>query len=141
MTLWGIYFDHHSEIDLAGDSAGLHQLADLIVNGQANDLLLGDAPADSSGGTPALHALRLAPISDRTDRIRFSRDGAVLVIAGQQNELERILAGPIRDLAEGEPSRETRLRRHVHFDPTSDPEKRTFAPESISIVISLAPDN
>jgi hypothetical protein len=141
MTLWGMYFDHHSEVDLAGDSDGLRQLADMIVNGQPNDLLLAHAPPDSSAGTRALHALRLAPTSDTTDRIRFSRDGAVLVIAGPQNELGRILAGPVRDLAEGEPSRETRVRRHVHFDPTSDRVQRTFAPESISIVVSLAPDN
>ena len=64
----------------------------------------------------------------------------MLLIGGERRELARILAGPIRALAdEPEPRADRRLLRHVHFDPTSDPENRWYAPDSISIVINRAP--
>jgi hypothetical protein len=139
VPVWGIYSDIHSEVDLAGDTDGLLQFAELLADGRADDLRLGDAPTDWLEGTHPLQAVRLEPTSDPANRIRLKRDGAVLRIAGHHGELARILAGPIRELAKEEPSPETRLWRHVHFDPTSDPEKRWYAPDSISIVVSRKP--
>ena len=141
VAFWGIYSDIHPEVDLTGDDIGLLQLADLIDAGGAEDLPLGEAPTDRRvDGTHPLNALRLQPTSDTTDKILFRRDRSVLLIAGERKELARILAGPIRRLAETpEPGAQTRLLRHVHFDPTSDPENRWYAADSISIVISRAP--
>lgn len=140
VAIWGIYSDIHPEVDLAADDAGLLQLADLIEAGGADDLPLGEAPTDQLARTHPFNALRLSPTSEMTAKLRFRRDGSVLLIAGERNELARILAAPIRALAEGpEPNAQTRLLRHVHFDPTSDPEKRWYAADSISIVINRAP--
>jgi hypothetical protein len=132
VTLWGIYSDVYSEVNLGGDVVGLRQLAEAIVNARTDDLVLANAPPGWLEGTRPLDGLPLSPTADSTDRIRFSRDGSILLITGQQSELGRILAGPIAELAGAKP----RPGRHIHFDPTSDPDKRWYAPDSISIVVS-----
>jgi hypothetical protein len=91
--------------------------------------------------THALQAIRLAPTDDPTHPILFRRDGGILVMAGQRSELARIVGGAIKNLAQSAWDTKGSVTKHVHLDPTSDPEHRWYSSESISLVVYLEDDD
>jgi hypothetical protein len=58
-------------------------------------------------------------------------------MSGSSEELARIVGGSIARLADG-PATENGVLRHVHLDPTSDPDRRFYSPDSISLVVGFA---
>jgi hypothetical protein len=142
MKIWGIYSDAHPELDLGGERQGLRELAERIISAHVGDVVLDAPPADWEDGTHALHTIRLAPSDDPADRIEFRREGTVLVVAGGSAELARIVGGSINNLADS-PYRVTEgsVPTHLHLDPTSDPERRTYSAESLSLTVHLADED
>lgn len=139
MSLWAAYYEYQ-EVAIDGDREGLHTLAAAVAGAQPRDLVLDDPPQSWLGGERALALIRIAPSEAGDPRISFVCDGSTLVMSGDGDELARIVGGAISDLAD-EPPTKNSVASHVHLDPTSDPEKRFYAPTSISLVVGhAAPD-
>ena len=85
-----------------------------------------------------MESISIEPNDEGDPRIRFRREGTTLVISGSTEELSRIVGGAIGDVAAG-PETKSGVGSHVHFDPTSDPERRYYAPDSSSIVVGFTP--
>ena len=135
MTLWAVYSDRHPEVDVGGDRVGLLGLATALFGRIPNELNL-DAPPTSLQTAPSLRAIRVKPNETPNSRIRFSRDGQALTISGRPDEMGRILAASITQLANG-PSKINTVGAHLHLDPTSDPERSIYTPDSISLVVQF----
>jgi hypothetical protein len=104
------------------------------LNGELGELKLDDPPAEWASDSRPLRAIHLENELGPDGRLCFSRNGDILVLAGRQAELARIVGGAVSDLASG-PSRTSGVGAHVHLDPTSDPDHRWYSPESISLVV------
>jgi hypothetical protein len=74
-----------------------------------------------------LESIRVEPNDAQDQRLCFRRDGSVLIIAGSDGELARIVGTAVLDVAEG-PETKNWIRSHVHLDPTSDPDNRWYGP-------------
>lgn len=85
-----------------------------------------------------MESISIKPNDGGDPRIRFGREGTTLVVSGSCGELSRIVAGPIGRVADG-PETKSGVGSHVHLDPTSDPERRYYAPDSSSIVVGFTP--
>jgi hypothetical protein len=85
-----------------------------------------------------LESIRVEPNDAQDQRLCFRRDGSVLIIAGSDGELARIVGTAVLDVAEG-PKTKNWIRSHVHLDPTSDPDNRWYGPGSAPITVGFAP--
>jgi hypothetical protein len=139
MRLWAVYSDDHAEVDIGGDREGLRALASAVRLADPVELALDAPPAELAGDSHQLHCVRVRPVDSKDGRICFRRDGSVLVVSGKSEELSRIVGHAVADIAEGPPKR-TGVGSHVHLDPTSDPERRYYAPNSGSLVVMYADD-
>jgi hypothetical protein len=137
VALWAVYSDRHTEVSIGGDRDGLRALATAVARGEPDALNLDDPPMAWQEAERSLRAIHVQPKATTAARIRFQRGGQVLIISGQAGELARILGRSITQLADG-PAKINTVAAHLHLDPTSDPERRVYAPDSISLVIEFA---
>lgn len=137
MLLWATYSDLHTEVDVSGDREGLRALAVALSQPNANEIALDEPPFAITESHP-MESISIEPNDGEDPRIRFRRKGTTLVISGSSQELSQIVGGPIGDVAAG-PETKSGVGSHVHFDPTSDPERRYYAPDSSSIVVGFTP--
>jgi hypothetical protein len=141
MILWATYSDLHTQVDISGDREGLRALAVALSQPDANKIALDEPPIEpplAITGSHPMESISIEPNDGGDPRIRFGREGTTLVISGSSQELSRIVGGSIGDVAEG-PETKGGVGSHVHLDPTSDPERRYYAPDSSSIVVGFAP--
>ena len=142
MLLWATYSDLHAEVDVSGDREGLRALAVALSQPSANEIALDeppialDEPHFAITESHPMESISIEPNDGGDPRIRFKREGATLVTSGSSQELSRIVGGAIGDVAAG-PETKSGVRSHVHLDPTSDPERRYYAPDSSSIVVGF----
>jgi hypothetical protein len=136
MRLWAAYSEYQ-EVAIAGDREGLHALAAAVAGEQPHDVALDEPPQSWLGCDSALALIRIASGEAGDPRISFVRDGSALVMSGDGDALAGIVGGAISSLAD-EPPTKNSVASHVHLDPTSDPEKRYYAPTSISLVVEHA---
>jgi hypothetical protein len=138
MTLWAVFSDRHTEVDIAGDRTGLRALASAVSSSDVCRLDLDEPHPNWLVATSAhpLASILVEPSDHPSARIVFSRDGEALVISGRSDELERIVGGAITQLGRG-PLRINTVGAHVHLDPTSDPEHRYYGLDSISLVVGI----
>jgi len=136
VRLWAVYSDHHTEVDISGDRDGLLALAAAAAQVDPLELALDDPPAEWQERSNPLTSIRVAPGESRDARICFGLDGSALVMSGSSEELARIVGGSITSLAQG-PAIQHGVRRHVHLDPTSDPERRFYSADSASLVVEV----
>jgi hypothetical protein len=137
VILWGFYSDVHPEVDITGDREGLRLLAAGIAGGDQLDVPLDRPPAARIGEDHPVNGIQVRPRQGSDGRICFVRSGDILVMAGSAGELAHIVGSAIRHLADG-PSHHGPVASHVHLDPTSDPERQHYTPDSISLVIGFA---
>lgn len=98
-----------------------------------------DIPPEPWTGTwRALRCVQVQPVESEDVGICFERDETTLLISGRPNELARIVAHAVAQVAEG-PATKNGVGSHVHLDPTSDPERRIYATDSGSIVVGFDP--
>ncbi|HEY7149411.1 MAG TPA: hypothetical protein VH420_08190 [Gaiellaceae bacterium] len=144
MLLWATYSDLHTEVDVSGDREGLRALADALSRPSAKEIVLDqppiavDQPPFAITESHPMESISIEPNDGGDPRIRFRREGTTLVISGSGQELARIVGGAIGDVAAG-PETKSGVGSHVHFDPTSDPEHRYYAPNSSSIIVGFTP--
>jgi hypothetical protein len=136
VRLWAVYSDRHTEIDIFGDRDGLRALAAAAAQVEPLELALDDPPAEWQEEGRPLTSIRVAPGDGRDARICFEREGSALVMSGSSEELARIVGGAITSLAAG-PASQNRVSSHVHLDPTSDPDRRFYSPDSGSLVVGF----
>jgi hypothetical protein len=136
VKLWAVCSDQHSEIDVGGDREGLQALAHALRQTNPLELVLDAPPKKWQGETHALRFVRLRPVQSEDARICFERDDAALVVSGKQEELARIVAEAVAEVAEG-PAKKNGVGSHAHLDPTSDPERRYYAGDSGSLVVAF----
>ena len=136
MKLWALYSDDHSEVDVGGDRDGLRALAQSLRQDDPLELVLDNPPETWTGNWRALRFVRVQPVGSEDARICFERDEAALIISGKPDELARIVAHAVAQVAEG-PATKNGVGSHVHLDPTSDPERRNYAADSGSLVIAF----
>jgi hypothetical protein len=137
MALWAVFSDRHTEVDIAGDRAGLRALASAASGGVPCTLGL-DQPHPNWLVAVSAHplvAIRVEPCGLPGARIVFRREAEVLVISGRPDGLAGI-GGAIAELASG-PLRINTVGAHVHLDPTSDPERQFYGEDSISLVVGI----
>lgn len=137
MRLWAVYSDDHTEVDIGGDREGLRALASAVRLADPVELALDAPPAELLGGSHQLHCVRVRPVDSEDGRICFRREGSALVVSGKREELSRIVGHAVTNIAEGPPKRNG-VGSHVHLDPTSDPDRRFYAPDSGSVVVMYA---
>lgn len=136
MRLWAIYSDAHTEVDIFGDREGLRALATAATQLDRIDLPLDTPPLDDDEHHHPLESIRIEPHVGEDPRICFRRAGATLLLSGSSGELARIVGGSIGRLAEG-PETKNGIGSHLHLDPTSDPERRFYLPDSASAVVGF----
>jgi len=136
VRLWAVYSDRHTEVDINGDRDGLRALAAAAAQVDPLELALDDPPVEWQESSHPLKSIRVAPGESGDARVCFGRDGSALVMSGSSEELARIVGGSITFLAEG-PAIQNGILSHVHLDPTSDPERRFYSPDSISLVVGF----
>jgi hypothetical protein len=137
MRLWAVFSDQHTEVDISGDRDGLRALAAAAARDDSMELALDDPPPEWQEKSHPLKSISVAPRHSGDARICFGRNGAALVMSGSSEELGRIVGGSIARLADG-PATENGVLRHVHLGPTSDPDRRFYSPDSISLVVGFA---
>jgi hypothetical protein len=142
MLLWATYSDLHTEVSVWGDREGLRALVVALSQPNPNEITLDqppialDEPPYAITQSHPMESISVAPDDGGDARIRLRRDGTTLVISGSSQELARILGGAVGDVASG-PETKSGVGSHVHFDPTSDPERQYYAPDSSSIVVGF----
>ena len=140
MSLYATYSDLHTEVDISGDAEGLRALAVALTQPNPIEIALDeppDEPPPANSESHPMESISIEPNDGGDRRIRFRRERATLVISGSSQELSRIVASAIGDVAAGAQTKGG-AGSHVHFDPTSDPERRYYAPDSSSIVVGHA---
>lgn len=136
MKLWAAFSDQHSEVDVGGDREGLRALAHALRQNHPLELVLDAPPKKWHAEAHALRFVRLRPDQSEDAHICFGRDDAALVVSGKQEELARIVANAVAQVAEGPPTKNG-VGSHVHLDPTSDPERRYYTRDSGSLVVAF----
>jgi hypothetical protein len=135
VNLWATYHGV-PEVTLDGDREGLRALVTAV--GQPDELVLPlDEPPSALGGQQ-LESVRIEPSVGEDPRIRFSLRDSALIFSGSSEELARIVGRAISELAEA-PESKHGVTAHVHLDPTSDPERRYYSPDSLALVVGFAP--
>jgi hypothetical protein len=134
MKLWAIYSDSHPEVDIYGDRDGLRLLASAMSQADRSELPLDAVPLKWQEFGYAVTLIRVEPSEAADPRICFGRDGSVWVVSGSSRELSRIVGSSISNLADGP------QRSHLHLDPTSDPDRRFYSPNSGSVVVGFEPN-
>jgi hypothetical protein len=137
VRLWATYSKDHPEVDIYGDHEGLLALANTAAQPDLLELALDDPPPQWQKSNHPLRSIRVAPRELGDTRIYFAREGSAFVMSGSADELARIVAESIASLAGG-PAKRSGVGSHVHLDPTSDPDRQFYAPDSISVVVGFA---
>ena len=135
MRLWGTYHDY-PEIDIVGDRDGLRVLAGAGKQAQQLTLSLDEPPLAFREFGDALDAVRIEPDDLGDPRICYRRSGKALIVSGSSGEIARLFGGNIDRLAAG-PESKNGIPSHLHLDPTSDPERRYYAPDSAALVVGF----
>ena len=128
-----MYSDEHPEVDVYGDRDGLLALANATRQSDALELALDEPPTAWQGSTHPLLSIKVTPTTTGDTRISFARVRLTFVICGSSNELARVIGASIASLADG-PAKTNGVGSHLHLDPTSDPDKQVYAPDSISAI-------
>jgi hypothetical protein len=139
VKLWAIYSDAHAEIDVYGDRDGLRALPAAASQGNRLELPLDEPPVGWNELGRTVRVIRVDPNQTGDPRICFRRDGSVFVLSGSNRELSRIVGSSTSELADG-PEKQNGVGSHLHLDPTSDPERQFYCPDSGSVVVGFDSD-
>ena len=139
MRLWAVYSDGHTEVDAYGDRDGLRAPANAVSQADPLELALDEPPVAWQEHGHPLESIHVEPSEEGDPRICFGREGSVFIISGSNHELARIVGGSISRLADG-PEMKNGIPSHLHLDPTSDPERRFYSPDSGSLIAGFSPN-
>jgi hypothetical protein len=130
VSLWATFSNEHGGVDISGDRESLRALAHELGQGADLEVELAEPPSEHVvSGWRAAKAIRIVRSSHPTTLITLRRVDQIVEISGPASELEAILAGPIRELAEM-PFEMSGVGTHLHVDPATDPDHAVFSPES-----------